>query len=81
MDLKDYITVPLAELQTPRNGRICLCDRWWLVTENDEALFYKHYTSPQCNSDKSIAEHIKPAGTRAVFVSVAYVKHNCADYR
>lgn len=83
MDLSKYITVPLTELTTPRDGRVCMCDRWWLVTDGDEApqaLFYKHYTSPQCNRDKSVVEHIRPAGTHAVFVPVAYVKHSCRDY-
>lgn len=80
MDASKYITVPLSDLTTPKNGRICLCDRWWIVNEKDEALFFRHITSPQCNSEKSIAERLKPEGCRVEFVPVAYVKHNCSDY-
>jgi hypothetical protein len=75
-----YIRMSLTELTTPSGGRIVMTDRWWIVTESNEALFFKHYTSPQCNHDKSIAEHIKPAGTRVEFVPVAYVPHKCSDY-
>jgi hypothetical protein len=75
-----YIRMPVRELTTPHEGRKCMLDRWWHVTENDEVLFYKGYYSPQCNSDKSVVEHLTIAGCHAVFLSVAYVPHRCSDY-
>lgn len=76
-----FLRVPLEVLTTPREGALCYLNRYWLVTDADEALFYKHYTSPQCNTDKSIVERrLKRPGTKVVFVPVAYIRHNCSDY-
>lgn len=68
--------VLLSDLQTPKNGYICLLDRWWIVS-NGEALFY--HNSPQCNTVKEIAERVSKNGlyddmnVSIEFVPVAYV--------
>lgn len=76
-----YLRMPLDVLTTPRDGAICMMNRYWAVTSNDEALFYKSYTSPQCNHDRSIVEHVmKEPGIKIVFIPVAYIRHSCRDY-
>jgi hypothetical protein len=84
MKPEDFIRMPLAELTAPKEGRICMTGRWWLVTKDDHVLFYKSYASPQCNFNKEIAERIGSLppyeGTRAVLVPAAFVPHKCSDY-
>ena len=77
----DYIRMSLEELTTPKAGRLVVKDHWWALTENGEALFYKTYTSPQCNTSRQIAAKLGPGGTVATFVPLAFVPHNCGDYR
>jgi hypothetical protein len=76
--LNDFILMPLSELETPHEGRMVYLGRWWRVTENNEVLFYKTYSSPQCNIHKSIAERIssKIKNSRVVFVPVAYIPYS-----
>lgn len=71
-----WIKMPIAELITPKAGRICKAPSWWAVTEDDCVLFYKSYGSPQCNTDKRIVEYIVP-GCRAVFIETAFAPHGC----
>ena len=73
--LGNYILVPMEDIITPKEGRHVLMERWWNVTENDEVLFYRSYASPQCNSNKSIVDHLwdsKTIKTRSVFIPVAF---------
>lgn len=79
-DAENYIRMPIAELTTPTGGRLCVVNHWWAITENEEALFYRTYGSPQCNSDPRVMEKItqgRPIKTRNVFLPVAYVPHSC----
>jgi hypothetical protein len=80
----DWIFVPLEDLTTPQPGRIVYGPRWWAVTEAGEVLFYKRYTSPQCNSEKTIIERVlsqyEPVKTTAQFIPLAYLPHRCSDY-
>jgi len=73
------------ELTTPKDGRIVYTDRWWAVTTSGEVLFFKHFTSPQCNRNKSVIESIvgqqtEFPGLTVKHVPVAFIPHNCADY-
>lgn len=76
---KPWIKIPLDEITTPQNGRMCLTHCWWAVTEDDCVLFFKTHGSPQCNTRRAIIERIRP-DCRAVFIEVAFVPHNCNDY-
>ena len=74
----EYIRVSLADLQTPKDGYICMMDRWWVV-EDGHALGYKLFAndrpSPQCNHDKRVVEHVlqrRPEVQKVQFVPVAY---------
>lgn len=55
--------VPLSQLTEPKNGLYdVMIDRWWPVSEDGELYFYGTnrfpYASPQCNSNKVIAEKL-----------------------
>lgn len=80
----NWIYVPLSDLITPKAGRICLGPRWWAITENKEALFYKYYGSPQCHQQKEVVDrvfkHPKGEPYEAVFLEAAFVPHRCSDY-
>lgn len=79
-----WILVPVADLTTPKPGRICKGPRWWAVTENDEVLFFDRYTSPQCNTSKEIAARLGKGFdaplTTPRFIEMAFVPHRCSDY-
>lgn len=79
-----WIVAPVADITTPRPGRICYGPRWWAVTENDEVLFFDRYGSPQCNINKAIVERLgkwfdAPA-TTPKFIEMAFLPHRCSDY-
>lgn len=78
---EDFVRMPLAELTTPRDGAQVYKDRWWAMTEQGEALFYKSYSHPQCNSARSIAERLAPMKNHIEFVPLAFVPIIWADYR
>ena len=75
-----YYGVSIEELKTPKNGYICLTNRWWLVS-NGEALFYEG-GYPQCSLEQKVAEYLSdpvkhpdlPNRVTIEFVSVAYVR-------
>jgi hypothetical protein len=77
-----WIKMPLAELTTPKDGRIVYANRYWAITDDDCALFFRSYVSPQCNVYRRIVERLTADGQRAriEFVAIAFVPHNCADY-
>ncbi len=59
-DLSDktkWEKVSVKDLQDPINGARCVCDHYWIVTKDDEVLFYKmgDSFSMQCNSDTRIS--------------------------
>ena len=74
-----WIKMKVEDLLTPKEGRVCYGPRWWAVTEDDCVLFYKSYNSPQCNTVKSICEHIRP-DCRVEFFDIAFVPHKCEDW-
>jgi hypothetical protein len=54
----NWIRVPLAQIQTPHPGDIVHGPAYWLVTDQDEVLFYKTYHSPQCNASEAVVKRI-----------------------
>lgn len=71
-----YIHVPVSDITTPKDGRVCYTDRWWAVTDNNDVLFFKSFGSPQCNRLKSVVERlggINGVTTTPVFLPLAYV--------
>lgn len=49
-DLLDgMIYRPIEELLTPKQGRKCHVNRWWVCHPEKGAAFYKTTNSPQCN--------------------------------
>lgn len=80
----EWILVPISNLTTPKDGRICYCNHWWRVTEDNDVLFYRRYTSPQCNSNKAVMERVGKAFdapiTTLQYIEVAFLPHNCSDY-
>lgn len=75
-----YKRVPLTEITQPKGGLVNVYkDHWWMVTEANEALFFRGKT-PQCNVDRSIVERLIVDGCRAEFVPVAFVRANASDY-
>lgn len=78
-DKPHWLKMSLEELTTPKEGRVCRLGRWWAVTEQNEVLFFKRHTSPQCNYNVEVMKSIHPEA-RHVFVPVAYVPFNVNDY-
>lgn len=79
-----WILVPVADLTTPKPGRIVYGPRWWAVTETDEVLFFDTYCSPQCNTNPSIVERLgrgfDAPPTTPRFIEMAFLPHRCSDY-
>ena len=79
-----WILVPLADITTPKHGRVCYVSQWWAVTEHNEALFFEWYSSPQCNASKVITRRIGKGfdapETKPRFLETAFLPHRCGDY-
>lgn len=73
----DFLKMPVVELTSPREGSIVYLNRWWVITENDEVLFYtaRGSFSPQCNGNKTVAERVLKLYPNAHIeqIPVAYV--------
>ena len=86
MDADKFVKLPIQEATVPKDGYVCLANRYWIVTENNELLFYignsrkKHYCSPQCNYNESITKRLCKDGTKVLFIPFVFVPHNCHDY-
>lgn len=55
-----FKTIPLETLLTPYQDDL-LCpykNHWWVITNNNEAIFYKALSHPQCNTNKCIAQKL-----------------------
>lgn len=87
--LKDkprWLRMPLAELTNPhKHGPLMTYqDHWWALDEQDNVLFFKTFTSPQCNANRALIERIcqgQDSGyVRAVLVPWGFVKFNISDY-
>jgi hypothetical protein len=76
-----FIRVPISEISTPKNGRICFGQRWWHVTTNDEVLFFrKKWHSPQCNSNEAVVRGMPIEGCEPRYIEMVYLPHSCDDY-
>lgn len=73
----DFFLMPKDELTSPCEGSVVFLDRWWIVTENNEVMFYTKLGafSPQCNRDKNVAEYMLRhyPGMMVEHIPVAYV--------
>jgi hypothetical protein len=75
----DYIRAPLQDITTPKEGRVCLLNRFWLVTGDGEVLFYRTYEAPQCHANEEAVKQLNaqllagPANWRVEKIPVAYV--------
>lgn len=68
----------IIDITIPKEGRVVRLNSWWLCVNGDpqKALFYN--SSPQCNSDKKIADWILtktnvPESVSVVFIETAYI--------
>ena len=76
---RTYHGVDLKDLTTPKEGYVCMLDRFWLVSDG-KAMFYGN--SPQCNSDVRVIQHALTRNAASnnlpnlsvVFVAVAFVR-------
>jgi len=79
-----WIHVPVADITTPKPGRICYGPRWWKVTDDNKVIFFDAYYSPQCNVSKAVVEQTGKGydapPTKAVFLEMTFLPHNCGDY-
>ena len=80
IDMSKFIEMSIEELTTPKAGRLVHAGAWWAVNDKGNVLFYKHYTSPQCNTNKEIVKRIRPECERQEWIEVSFVPHNCHDY-
>ncbi len=80
-DMKNYLRIPVSELTTPTEGRIVYLNRYWVVTDQDEVLFFRSYSCPQCNPDERLAARIAPiTGGKVQFIPIAYLPINWGDF-
>lgn len=64
----------LEDLTTPKEGRTCYLNRYWIVHPEKGATFYKNIQSPQCNTNKQMVEVWvnRFPGYQVVHIPVAY---------
>jgi len=68
--------------QIPNDGFFwVLKNRFWAVKDGN-ILFYKSFTSPQCNLQKSIMEQssLVKNGAEIEFIETVFVRHSCSDF-
>lgn len=55
-----YLLIPLETLTNPYREELLNVykDRYWVTTENDEAVFFKNLNHPQCTYNKRITENL-----------------------
>ena len=82
-----WIKMPLADAITPKDGRLCYGPAWWMLTAEDELLFFRRYTSPQCNPSKTLCERFvsskgpnTPPASKVTYLETVYLPHNPDDY-
>jgi len=75
-----YKRIPVSDAIEPPSG---FCEvyknYWWCVTPSDEILMYKG-TSPQCNINRQIVDHLMPEGCTARQLPVVFIKRSPHDY-
>ena len=73
-DKNKWELVSFENFLTPKDGYVCVCNRYWWITESGELLFYKcnGYYSMQCNHNLNIMQPV-PDGCRIEFFEVLYL--------
>lgn len=85
---------PIAQMTDPcGKGLVQIYEnRWWAVSDKDELYFYgtkrSPYSSPQCNSNRSISERIASDGVISQLgtfkevrqIPLVFVPVNISDY-
>jgi ribosomal protein L17 len=74
----NWILVPVDDLIQPKDCHICMVNRWWVVNDDNEVLFYKTYNHPQCNTNEAIARNIAKT-TYVKFIEMAYVPQSFVE--
>lgn len=73
--------IPIEKAIIPFDGAKVMTDRYWII-EDESILFWNKY-SPQCNSQKEIAESIQkkiyPNGS-VRFLPIIYVEPDNLDW-
>ena len=79
--MKDrFIKMKVSDLAQPKDGRMVYMDRWWIVNADEEVLFSRTYSRPQCSTNRGLAERLKQEGCRLIFMSLAFVPIEWSDY-
>lgn len=74
--LDHMIYLPISEITTPKQGRTCHVNRWWVIHPEKGAAFYQTVKAPQCNDVEvgAIEWAAKfPAGHEARLIPVAFI--------
>lgn len=85
--LKSFFSkYPISEVAKVKDGATCWMDRYWVVTENQEILI-RNGNSPQCNSNREIAEQLIQAAKNKgyenchiEFIPIVYLREDGAGY-
>lgn len=80
----NYILIPIQDILTPQDGRMCFANRWWIITKNHEVIFFKNYNNPQCNTDNRVASRLCEICEDAItieFITMAYVPFDWRPYK
>ncbi len=70
----EYIKIHMGDVIKPKEGYICLLNRWCIVTLENEVLFYAE--RPVCNHSRAITRAIKNRINRdyvTILIPVVYV--------
>lgn len=78
---KPWQKYPIKNHLTPKDGYICMCNLYWIVTEDNCLLKYGK-GSYQCNSKEKLAAHgIEYYPNCSVkYFDVLYFPHDCQEY-
>lgn len=89
-----WIGMPVSTLRRPHAGRLVKAPATWIVVTRGAcawAVFYKTYSSPQCNTNPDVVAAVLARGVLAELSPLGYcvetrdlgftfTPHNCGDY-
>lgn len=83
---KDNVYMPYEEARTPRTGKMCLCDHFWLAHPEHGIAFYKTILRssfiliPQINTNKEAILHMmercaknNPYTLKCIYLETAFI--------
>lgn len=77
MKLEHLILLPKSEYVIPATGKTVIANQYWLVTENDEIIYYTTndgiYVTAHTNKDKRVCEVILENYTYPMKVSIKQI--------